>query len=40
MIHPIVMAGGKGERTPSDTELAGARYQGEVTARAAAKLAA
>ena len=34
------IAGGKGERTPSETELAGARYQGEVTARAAAKLAA
>jgi NAD(P)H dehydrogenase (quinone) len=34
------IAGGKGERTPSETELAGARHQGEVIARAAAKLAA
>ena len=34
------IAGGKGERQPSETELAGARHQGEVIARAAAKLAA
>lgn len=34
------IAGGKGERSPSETELAGARHQGEVIARAAAKLAA
>lgn len=34
------IAGGKGERQPSETELAGARQQGEVIARAAAKLAA
>ncbi len=34
------IAGGKGERQPSETELAGARHQGETIARAAAKLAA
>lgn len=34
------IAGGKGERQPSETELAGARHQGDVIARAAAKLAA
>jgi NAD(P)H dehydrogenase (quinone) len=34
------IAGGKGERAPSETELAGARHQGETIARAAAKLAA
>ncbi|MEY2884194.1 MAG: hypothetical protein RL490_1918 [Pseudomonadota bacterium] len=34
------IAGGKGERQPSETELGGARHQGELIARAAAKLAA
>ena len=34
------IAGGKGERQPSATELEGARHQGELIARAAAKLAA
>jgi NAD(P)H dehydrogenase (quinone) len=34
------VAGGKGERLPSDTELDGARHQGELIARAAAKLTA
>ncbi len=34
------IAGGKGERLPSDTELEGARHQGELIARAAAKLIA
>ena len=34
------IAGGKGERQPSETELAGARHQGDVIARAAAKLTA
>lgn len=33
------IAGGKGERQPSETELEGARHQGELIARAAAKLA-
>ena len=34
------IAGGKGERQPSDNELAGARHQGALIARTAAKLAA
>ncbi len=34
------IAGGKGERMPSETELEGARHQGELIARAAAKLTA
>lgn len=34
------VAGGKGERQPSETELGGARHQGELIARAAAKLSA
>ena len=34
------IAGGKGERQPSATELDGARHQGGLIARAAAKLAA
>ena len=34
------IAGGKGERQPSETELAGARHQGDVIARVAAKLTA
>ena len=34
------IAGGKGERPPSETELAGARHQGELIAKAAAKLVA
>lgn len=34
------IAGGKGERRPSDNELAGARHQGALVAKAAAKLAA
>ena len=33
------IAGGSGERMPSDNELAGARFQGEHVARIAAKLA-
>ena len=33
------VAGGKGERQPSETDLAGARHQGEVIAKIAAKLA-
>ena len=32
------IAGGKGERQPSEIELAGARHQGELIARTAAKL--
>lgn len=32
------IAGGKGERQPSENELAGARHQGELIARTAAKL--
>ncbi|MBV9551079.1 MAG: NAD(P)H:quinone oxidoreductase [Alphaproteobacteria bacterium] len=32
------IAGGKGERQPSETELAGARFQGEQVAKTAAKL--
>jgi NAD(P)H dehydrogenase (quinone) len=34
------IAGGDGSRQPSENELAGARHQGELVARAAAKLAA
>ncbi|KTE30871.1 MULTISPECIES: NAD(P)H:quinone oxidoreductase [unclassified Sphingopyxis] len=34
------IAGGKGERQPSENELAGARHQGALIARTAAKLAA
>ncbi|MCC3157804.1 NAD(P)H:quinone oxidoreductase [Hymenobacter sp. 15J16-1T3B] len=34
------IAGGKGERQPSENELAGARYQGKHTAEIASKLAA
>ena len=34
------IAGGKGERLPSDSELAGARFQGELVAKTAMKLAA
>ena len=34
------IAGGKGERQPSEIELAGARHQGELVAKTAAKLAA
>ncbi len=34
------IAGGKGERQPSETELGGARHQGELIARAATKLTA
>lgn len=34
------IAGGKGERQPSDNELAGARHQGALVAQTAAKLAA
>ena len=34
------IAGGKGERMPSDNELEGARHQGELVAKTAAKLAA
>lgn len=34
------IAGGRGERQPSEIDLAGARYLGERTARTAAKLAA
>lgn len=34
------IAGGKGERTPSDNELDGARHQGELVAKTAAKLCA
>ncbi|HVP56900.1 MAG TPA: NAD(P)H:quinone oxidoreductase, partial [bacterium] len=33
------IAGGKGERSPSENELAGARYQGKYVATIAAKLA-
>jgi NAD(P)H dehydrogenase (quinone) len=32
------IAGGKGERLPSENELAGARFQGELVAKTAAKL--
>ena len=34
------IAGSKGERQPSDNELDGARHQGELVAKLAAKLAA
>ena len=34
------IAGGDGSRQPSENELAGARHQGELVARTAAKLAA
>jgi NAD(P)H dehydrogenase (quinone) len=34
------IAGGKGERQPSDLELSGARHQGEIIARTASKLIA
>ncbi len=34
------IAGGKGERQPSDNDLAGARYMGERVAKTAAKLSA
>jgi NAD(P)H dehydrogenase (quinone) len=34
------IAGGKGQRLPSENELAGARYQGRTIAETAAKLAA
>jgi NAD(P)H dehydrogenase (quinone) len=33
------IAGGKGERMPSENEIEGARFQGEHAARIAAKLA-
>ena len=33
------IAGGDGSRQPSENELAGARHQGELVARTAAKLA-